>query len=74
MGRKGNVFSKIEIRRMIDLLFLTDMSIGEIAERMNCSRSAVVTINRKYSVRDYCGRRSVWRVQAEVKRDKALVG
>lgn len=68
MGHKGNVFSKIEIRRIVDLLLLTDMSIGEIAERMNCSCSAVAAINSKYSVRDYCGRRSVWTMPAEVKR------
>jgi hypothetical protein len=42
------------------LLRESDMSLPEIADRMRCSRSAVASINRKFRVRLYEGRRSQW--------------
>jgi hypothetical protein len=36
------------------------MPATHIAERMDCSRSAVIAINRKFKVRDYAGRRTTW--------------
>jgi len=57
---QGRSLDKSEIQSIVDLLRTTDLTIAAIAERMGCSRSAVVTINRKYQVRDYRGRRSTW--------------
>ena len=65
MARQGCVFQESEIRRIVSLLASTDMSIPEIAERLNCSRSAVVAINRKFQVRDYSGRRTTWELSRE---------
>jgi predicted DNA-binding protein YlxM (UPF0122 family) len=60
VGNRGRLLSDDEISRIIDLLFSTDMSISDIAQRMGCSRSAIASINRKRCVRYYNGRRSVW--------------
>jgi len=60
MPKQGRVFTDEQLRRILNLLSTTDMSIPQIAERMQCSRSAVVSINRKYAIRDYAGRRSTW--------------
>ena len=62
MARQGCVLQESEIRRIVSLLASTDMSIPEIAERLSCSRSVVVAINRKFQVRDYSGRRTTWEV------------
>jgi hypothetical protein len=48
------------IRRVIHLLSSTEMTVSEIAERMACSRSTVVAINRRFQVRAYNGLRSSW--------------
>src|SRR5688572_1370180 len=53
MARQGCAFSETEIDKIIDLLSRDDMSIAEIAARMQCSRSAVAGINRKFQVRFY---------------------
>jgi hypothetical protein len=64
MANQGRSFSDHQITRIIRLLTSTDMSINDIAERMGCSRSAIVAVNRRYAVRDYSGQRSQWTVQA----------
>ena len=64
MARQGRALHEGEVRRIVSLLATTDMSIGDIAERIGCSRSAVVTVNRKFQVRSYLGRRSSWSVSA----------
>jgi hypothetical protein len=43
----------------------TDMSLNDIAQRMGCSHSVVASINRKYEVRDYQGRRNRWTLTTE---------
>src|SRR5437763_13557599 len=53
MASKGRAFSPEEIRRIVFLLSTTEMSTADIAERMGCSRSAVMAINRKCQVRAY---------------------
>jgi hypothetical protein len=63
MAVQGRYFSKDEIHRIIHLLASTDMTVPEIAERMACSRSAIVSINRKFQVRLYSGQRSSWQVR-----------
>ena len=57
---QGRYFSEGELRRIITLLRETELSLPEIADRMNCSRSAIAAINRKFQVRLYEGRRSQW--------------
>ena len=60
MAVQGRYFSNEEIRRIVLLLSETEMTISEIAARMQCSYSAVLTINRKWRVRAYNGLRSTW--------------
>ena len=60
VARQGRSFDKDEIETILALLRSTDLPIAAIAERMGCSRSVVVAMNRKYQVRDYRGRRSTW--------------
>ena len=57
---QGRYFSEGELKRIVMLLRESDMSLPEIADRMRCSRSAVASINRKFQVRLYEGRRSQW--------------
>jgi hypothetical protein len=59
MARQGCAFSGQEVQTIVRLL-ATDMTVTEIAERMCCSRGGVISINRKFKVRDYGGRRSTW--------------
>ena len=60
MARQGSVFTQKEIDRIVGLLASTDMTLKEIAERMQCSPGAIASINRRIGVRDYGGRRSTW--------------
>ena len=60
MARQGKVFTEEQVERILSLLSATDMTIAEIAERMQCSRSAVAAINRKHRIREYAGLRSRW--------------
>jgi DNA-binding CsgD family transcriptional regulator len=48
------------VRQVIHLLTSTEMTVKEIAERMSCSSSVVHSINRKFQVRAYKGRKSRW--------------
>ena len=57
---QGKYFSEDELKRISMLLRDSDMSLPEIADRMDCSRSAVAVINRKFHIRLYEGRRSQW--------------
>jgi DNA-binding MurR/RpiR family transcriptional regulator len=69
MSGQGRFFSDETLRRIIHLLASTDMTIKEIAERMVCSRSAVVSINRKFQIRSYAGLRSRWRTEGNTSRE-----
>ena len=60
MAIQGKAFSETELHRILQLLRSTEMTIGEIAQRMQCSRSAIASINRRYQIREYAGLRSVW--------------
>jgi hypothetical protein len=51
--RQGNVFTEEQRKRIVWLLESTELTTTEIAERMQCSRSAVAAINRHYQIRDY---------------------
>ncbi len=65
MSRQGRVLDSREVRTILMLLASTDTPIPAIAQRMGCSRSAVVAINRKFQIRDYAGRRSTWNTIAK---------
>jgi IS30 family transposase len=60
MGSRGKALSVDQVRKIVSLLASTELSVPEIAERMGCSRSTIVTVNRFHGVRDYQGHRSVW--------------
>jgi AraC-like DNA-binding protein len=64
MAKQGCALQQIEIQRIVRLLAGTEMTIREIAERTGCSRGAIVSINRRYQVREYAGHRSTWAVSA----------
>ena len=61
---QGRYFSEGELRRIVMLLRDSELSLPEIADRMNCSRSAIAAINRKFQIRLYEGRRSQWNVNS----------
>jgi hypothetical protein len=60
MKGKGRFFTDFEISRIVGLLSSTELSSAQIARRMDCSASAVSSLNRKHCVRNYAGRRSSW--------------
>jgi predicted DNA-binding protein YlxM (UPF0122 family) len=60
MPRSGIYLSTQVIERVQVLLATTDLSMAEIAERIDCSRSAVASINRKYGIRVYGKKRNSW--------------
>ena len=57
---KGNFLSQEEIAKIKLLLVGTEMSFGDIAVRMNCAKSSIISINRKYQIRLYNGCRTRW--------------
>jgi hypothetical protein len=59
---QGNPLNVQEIQRIVSLLSETQMSMPEIAMRMRCSRSTIVSVNRRYRVREYGGFRSKWEI------------
>jgi predicted DNA-binding protein YlxM (UPF0122 family) len=69
MANQGRSLTRNQILRIINLLASTDMNIAQIAERMECSKSAVTAVNRKHGVRDYSGQRSRWKVRSQKKDD-----
>ena len=75
MAGQGTAMAQSQIQTVVSLLTSTDMTIAEIAQRMSCSRSTIVAVNRKFQIRHYKGRRSSWVVaSSEARHDgtKAL--
>jgi hypothetical protein len=62
MARQGRFFDEAAVQRIVSLLATTDMTVTEIAQRMSCSKSAVLSINRKRQIRHYDGLHSTWRI------------
>jgi hypothetical protein len=60
MARKGCVLTEMEIRKIVYLLAQTDLPNRDIAARMGCSKSSVVSINRRFQVREYNNHRNTW--------------
>ena len=65
MAKQGCALSEYTIRKIVALLNSTDMTLAEIATRMECSRSTVVSLNRQYEVREYAGLRTRWRCNVQ---------
>jgi ribosomal protein S13 len=65
MVGRGHRLSKADVERIESLLLNTDMSMVDIAVRMQCSKQAVIAINRKGSIRRYDGYRSRWGMERE---------
>ena len=61
---QGRALRADEVTRILRLLEETELTMKEIAVRMNCSHGAIGAINRKHSVRDYRNRRSSWMVRS----------
>jgi hypothetical protein len=61
---QGRKLSERQTSTIQMLLAKTDLSIAEIAERVERSRAVVVTINKRFKIRNYVGR-SHWRVNTE---------
>ena len=70
MRGKGRSFLESEITRIVWLLLSTDMSITDIAKRMDCSVSAVNSLNKRLNVRQYDGRRTSWTFAPELRADQ----
>jgi hypothetical protein len=60
MAKQGCALPDVQVRKILSLLSSTNLTLPEIAQRIGCSRSTVVTINRKFQVRIYAGSRSKW--------------
>jgi len=61
MAIQGKAFGETELHKILHFLRSTEMTIGEIAERMQCSRSAIASINRRFQIRNYAGLRAMWK-------------
>ena len=62
MARQGCTLTQQEILKVVRLLSSTELTTGDIAKRMGCSRSVIVSINRRFRVREYAGLRTEWAV------------
>jgi hypothetical protein len=69
---QGIHFPAETIERIKRLLAATDVSLADIADRMECSKSAVASINRKYGIRDYGKKRSRWTVNKDFVLNRGL--
>jgi hypothetical protein len=54
-----------EINLVVQLLAETEITLQEIADRIQCPLSSVCAINGKYSVRDFRTRRAVWMTESK---------
>jgi hypothetical protein len=68
MAGQGHSMTQESVQRIIHLLASTEMTVAEIAERMACSRSVVVAINRRFQVREYGGLRTRWFTKGSLRR------
>ncbi len=62
MPKQGCRLQDSEIQTIMRLLNSTDMSISDIAQRTGRSRAAIISVNRRFQLRDYRGQRSTWAV------------
>lgn len=70
MANQGRSLTESQIIKITRLLASTEMPIAQIAERMGCSKSAIVALNRKHAIRDYSGHRGRWTVRVDEEEDR----
>ena len=71
VGHQGRHLSEEDIKQIVRLLAKTDLSMADIADRMDCSRSVVSTINRKYGIRIYDKNGRQWVLKGDYLRNPA---
>jgi hypothetical protein len=59
-GVQGRRLSEEGAARIKHLLSETEMSISEIATRMDYSKSLISSLNRRFRIREYNGKRTRW--------------
>lgn len=57
---RGRPLDDSKVQKIVQLLRGSELTILEIAQRLQCSKGTVVTVNRRNQVRSYNGRRSFW--------------
>jgi hypothetical protein len=57
---QGKHLAHYELARILLLLRESDLSLAEIATRMNRSYSGIVSVNRRLGIRSYAGMRNQW--------------
>lgn len=57
---QGRHMDPAKLERIVSLLRNSELTLAEIAERMQCSRSAIAAVNQRFQVRNYQGLRSEW--------------
>jgi len=62
---QGRSFTTQEVERIKHLLSSTELTLQEIAIRMDCAKSSIVAINQTFHIREYRGRRRYWTCGAE---------
>ncbi len=70
MDRRGWSLSEMEIRKIAYLLSETDLAAASIAERMGCSKSAIMSVNRRFQIRDYGKHRNTWNVRSAIREER----
>src|SRR2546425_12600587 len=71
MARQGWSMCEMEVRRIAYLLWETELGVAAIAERVVCSKSAIMSINRRFRIRDDGGQRGRWNVLSAVRGERA---
>jgi hypothetical protein len=51
MTKQGCVLSEQKGQKIVAFLCSSDLTMAQIAARMNCTKSVVVAVNRKFRVR-----------------------
>ncbi len=62
---QGKHLAFSELATISLLLRDSDLTLAEIATRMNRSHSAIISLNRRVQIRDYGGMRSQWVVNPD---------
>ena len=62
---QGRPLTERQKQRILELLVETDLSMKDIAQSVHCSRSAVISFNNRYGVREYDGNRTRWTIIVE---------
>jgi len=57
---QGRHLDSADLQRIVSLLRSSELTLSEIAERMQCSRSVIAAVNQRFQVRNYQGLRSEW--------------